>query len=430
MEVEMSTKLVELRNELAAKQERLAKVFEEAGSELDMSKVKSLEGSTVAKVEQIRKMNQEIEDLAKEVEALADLERAKGGLERMLHPTGDREGKASDAPERKDRGYKDFGSRVVNSPEYIDHFVKSRSKGGLALTYDDMWPSEWLIKEWNASGFKTLFETTAGWAPESIRLPIVVEKPTRPIQVLDIIPMQRTSYERVVYMEETTRTHGALETAEGTDYASSTFVLEEKESPVRKITDSIAVTDEQLEDVEQAQSYLQNRLLFGLRQRLDQQVLIGNGTPPNLTGILATPGISTQAVGSLAKPDAIHAAARIVRVTGRAMPTHVLMHPEDWEEIRLLRTAEGVYVWGNPYEAGPERLWGLPVVQTDVLSAGTGLVGSFDASWVSLFERRGIDVQIGFVGDQFTKGQRTIRADTRFAFVVFRPAAFCKVTGL
>jgi hypothetical protein len=75
-------------------------------------------------------------------------------------------------------------------------------------------------------------------------------------------------------------------------------------------------------------------------------------------------------------------------------------------------------------------MWGLQVVQCDIDSAGTGYVISALPQWMSLFERRGIDVQVGYVGDQFKEGKRTIRADMRDAFVVFRPAAICSVTGL
>src|SRR5690606_36472185 len=159
----------------------------------------------------------------------------------------------------------------------------------------------------------------------------------------------------------------------------------------------------QLEDVAQAQSYINGRLAFGVRQRLDSQILVGDGSAPNLRGIKNVVGIQTQARGADPIPDAFFKAMRKIRVTGRATPTHHVMHAEDWEQVRLLRTADGVYVWGNPSEAGPERMWGLPVVQCEADSAGTGYVGSFLPAWVSLFERRGIDVQIGYVNAQFTK---------------------------
>jgi HK97 family phage major capsid protein len=118
---------------------------------------------------------------------------------------------------------------------------------------------------------------------------------------------------------------------------------------------------------------------------------------------------------------------RKVRVTARATPTHIVLHPENWESVRLLKTADGIYIWGNPAEAGPERMWGLPIVQQDADAANTGLVGSFMSAWISLFERRGVDIQMGYTGTQFTQGRRTVRADMRWAFVIFRPAAFCQI---
>lgn len=199
---------------------------------------------------------------------------------------------------------------------------------------------------------------------------------------------------------------------------------------MRKIADSLPVTDEQLEDVPFMNSFINTSLMFALRQRLDGQVIVGNGTAPNLEGIKNVTGIQTQAKGADPTPDAFYKAMTKLRVTGRVMPTHHIIHPNDWEEIRLLRTADGIYIWGNPSEPGIERMWGLPVVQSDADSAGTGYCISAQPQWMSLFERRGIDVQVGYVGTQFTEGKRTVRADMRYAFVVFRPAAICSVTGI
>jgi hypothetical protein len=39
-------------------------------------------------------------------------------------------------------------------------------------------------------------------------------------------------------------------------------------------------------------------------------------------------------------------------------------------------------------------------------------------------------VQAGFIGTQFIEGKMTLRADLRAAFVIYRGAAFAKVTGL
>ncbi len=432
--------LKETQEKFKAKQDALAKIFEKAKTEsgeydfakLDHPDLKDLQ-TTVAKLEKIHQMEAELNDLFDECKKLQEAEsgwsqiQSRRGSSALPLPQPDPNG-GHHAPQTKS-----IGEMIAHSKEYHDHFVKDRSKGGMVFNLKDFYPSDILAKAmvFDTIGKKTLFQTTAGWAPESLRIPgLVIEGVTRPIQVLDIVPMGRTSFEQIVYMEETTRTHAAAEKAEAGTYAESAFVLTEKTSNVRKITDSIPVTDEQLEDVEQAESYLNSRLLFGLRQRLDTQILIGNGTAPNLLGLSSVVGINTQAKGTDPIPDAFHKAMRLVRVTGRAMPTHSIMHPTDWEKVRLLRTADGVYIWGNPSEAGPERMWGLPVIQSDIDAAGTGYSGSFMPPWVSFFERRGVDVQVGYSGTQFVEGKRTIRADMRMALVYFRPSAFTKVTGL
>ncbi|KKL84678.1 hypothetical protein LCGC14_1962300, partial [marine sediment metagenome] len=264
---------------------------------------------------------------------------------------------------------------------------------------------------------------------ESTRIGLMVDEPTRPIQVTDIIPSGATSQAAVVYMEETTRTHAAAEMNENASYAEDTYVLTEQSSTVRKIGTSIPVTDEQLEDVAMVQSYLDQRMRFGIRQRLDGQILTGDGAAPNLRGINNVVGIQTQAKGGDPTPDAVYKAMTLIRVTGRAQPNAVIMHPNDWQDIRLLRTADGIYIWGSPSDAGPERIWGIGVVQSDAQTENTGLVGDY-ANFSQLFERRGIEVKVGLDASDFTTGKQHMRADMRVAFIVFRPAAFCTVTGI
>lgn len=436
--------LKEKQAELEQKQAVLSGIFEKAKEKgkgqydfgnLEDPWFSGLE-STNAKLAKIHEAEKELNDLVDEVQALVKAEkdyetlneRIEKSAKKIIHPSGQEEKN----PEGQKR-FKSLGEMVAKSERY-----SKRGKGeGIDFSFDEMLPSDALAfgavfntLQRKSAELKTLMTTSAGYAPESIRIAGFVEDATRPIQLLDIIPMGQTSYENVVYMEETTRTHNAAEKSEGGTYAESAFAFTERTSAVRKITDSLPVTDEQLEDVPFIEGYINSRLMFGLRQRLDNQVLLGNGTPPNLEGISQNGSIQTQAKGADPTPDAFFKAMTKIRVTGRAMPTHHIIHPTDWEQIRLLRTADGIYIWGSPSESGPERMWGLPVVQCDAGSAGTGYCGSFQPAWISLFEKRGVDMQVGYTGTQFVEGKRTIRADMRYAFVMFRPEAFCSVTGV
>lgn len=437
--------LKEKRQELEQKQAVLAGIFEKAKEKgkgqydfagLEDPFFKGLD-STTARLDVIHEKEKELGELFDEVEKLSKAEKDYDSLKErieksaksIIHPTG----KETKDPEKQYAMFKSLGERVAKSESY----TKWDKNNSLGFKFPDLLPSDALAWANNfntlqrkSAELKTLMTTTSGYAPESIRIGGFVEDATRPIQLLDIIPMGQTSYENVKYMEETTRTHGAAEKAEGATFAESAFAFTERTSPVEKITDSLPVTDEQLEDVPFIQGYINSRLMFGLRQRLDSQVLLGDGSAPNLRGIKNIVGIQTQAKGADPTPDAFFKAMTKLRITGRVMPTHHVIHPTDWEKIRLLRTADGVYIWGNPSEAGPERIWGLPIVQVDSDSAGTGYSISAQPAWMSLFEKRGVDMQVGYTGTQFAEGKRTIRADMRYAFVVFRPAAICSVTGI
>jgi len=441
------TTLTLAREKLAALQTSLGAVFTEAKTtdgNYDFQKVSGetiksslgLDGKGLSTIDIVKRINEkdaELNEAASQVEALEAAEKAAASLSQhekavrgLPMPAGDKS-----RTERAVAELKALGD-LAASEKAFHAWIEKGAPDGLTLQFDELLPSDFLAKALivQTIGQKAAMTTSAGWAPESLRLPGIAEAATRPIQLLDIIPMSRTGQNAVKYMEETTRDHGAAEVAEGGAYAEAEFVLTEKSAAVVKIGAIIPVTDEQLEDVEQVQSYINSRLVFGVRQRLDGQILIGNGTAPNMRGIKNTVGIQTQAKGADPVPDVFYKAMTKIRVTGRAIPTHHVIHPTDWQGVRLMRTADGVYIWGSPSEAGPDRMWGLPVAQCDADAAGTGYVGAFDPAFINLAERRGVDLKVGYVADQFGKGQRSVRADSRAALVISRPAAFCSCTGL
>jgi hypothetical protein len=135
-------------------------------------------------------------------------------------------------------------------------------------------------------GIKTLLQTSAGWQPRTDNGMIVVDKIIRPIQVLDLFPADRTDLFEIPSMEETTRTQAAAELAEAGTYQEDAFAFTRRTSPVRKIGSEIPVTDEQLDDVPGMNALLNNRLVFGVRARIDQQIMVGDGTGSTLTGLV------------------------------------------------------------------------------------------------------------------------------------------------
>lgn len=412
-----SNALVEKRQQFQAKQKELGEVFTLAkdGETYDFNRPAVLEklGAPNSKdaIEKVKARNVELDVLGSELrqaelkevqQSIADRdnERAQPVRAGMEHP-------------RNDSGeVKSFGQLYIESKAFSEGWVKNRQTQMAEIDID----------------MKTLFQTTAGYAPQSIRSGLVVEAVTRPIQLLDLVPMRQINQPLDKYMEETTRVHSAAEKAEGATFPESQFAYTERSNPVQKIPDSIPVTDEQLEDAPEIAAILDQRLRFGLRQRLDQQIWNGDGIAPNLKGIL-TYAIGTQAKGADPIFDAVFKAMMQVIVTGRASPNFGAMHPTDWQTVRLMRTADGLYIMGNPSEPGPRTLFGLPIALVDAGAAGTAVVGDA-ANFCYVGERRGVEVQVGYSGTQFVEGKKTIRADLRAVFTLTRPSAFVKITGI
>jgi HK97 family phage major capsid protein len=406
--------LKEAQEKLEAKRKELGTIFAEAGPEVDFDKVKSISGNPFEKAAVVRKLNDELTDLGKEYDNLKGVQRAADNVK----TAGAGEGAAEAGDGARRDGYsgkpsrKTFGEAFTASDAYK---LKSGRTGPESTLDIDV---------------KTLMTTVAGWDPEEVRNGKVVPFATRPIQVADLFPQTETTQSAIQYMEETTYTNAAAEIAEAGTFPEAALALTEQTVLVRKIAVFLPVTDEQLEDEPQVRGYIDNRLPFMIRQRLDSQLLVGNGTAPNLRGLLNISGIQTQAKGADPTPDAIYKAIVKVETTGQAMANGVVMNPSNWQDIRLLRTADGIYIWGNPSDAGPERIWGLQVVRAQAETAGTAIVGDFQ-NFSELSIRRGIDVQVSNSHSTFfVEGKQAIRADMRAALVVYRPAAFCTVTGL
>jgi HK97 family phage major capsid protein len=408
--------LDEAQGKLTALRKELGDVFAEAGETTDLNRVKSLKGTTHDKAAWIREKNDEITEAAKEYANLLGVQKAAQAA-KVAGEGGEQDGSSEQGdgggfmlPSRN-RG-KSFGQMFVESKA----FTGRTGSVGPEVNID--------------VDLKTLLTTTAGFAPEVMRNDRLVPFATRPIQVADVIPQTTTSQAAVQYMEETTFTNAAAELAEGGTYPEAALAFTEQTSAVRKIPVFLPVTDEQLDDVPRMRGVIDNRLPFMIRQRLDLQILSGNGTAPNLRGIYNVAGIQTQAKGADPTPDAVYKAIVKVETVGQAVANVVVMNPTDWQGVRLLRTADGLYIWGNPSDAGPERIWGLQVVRAQAATLGTAVTGDF-ANFSELSVRKGIDVQISNSHSTFfIEGKQAIRADMRVALVFYRPAAFCTITGL
>jgi HK97 family phage major capsid protein len=263
----------------------------------------------------------------------------------------------------------------------------------------------------------------------------------REIQLLDLVPRVQTESDTIEYVKEDTFTNNAAAVAEATATTGTTGLKPESAlaysvatSPVRTVAHWVPVTNRMLSDAPAIRGIINGRLLLGLDLILETQILSGSGSGENMTGILNTAGINIQGLGTDSTVDAIFKARTQVRVNGKGRPGAVVLHPNDWEAIRLSRENAatgtlGGYLMGPPSQVGAVTLWGVPVVESEAITENTGLIGDFQMG-ATLYDREQAAVRVGTIDDQFVRNMQTILAELRAAFVVYRPAMFTKITGI
>lgn len=339
----------------------------------------------------------------------------------------------------------DPGTQFINSREYKDLltggvFNSNFNRTAFGVTMRDGtslidWAFRLQTKDLLYGG------TGVGDIAVNDRRPGLIDIAQRPIVVLDLIPRQQTGSDTVEYVREDTFTNAAAFTAEatattGTDGTKpeSALAYSVQTGAVKTLAHWIPVTNKMLADVAQTRGMINGRLLVGLNLALETQVVAGDGTGENFTGLLNTAGILIQGKGSDSALDAIFKARTQVRVTGNGTPGAVVLHPNDWEAIRLSRESAatatpGTYLMGPPSQVGATTVWGIPVTESQAITENTGLIGDFQMG-CALYDREQAAIRVGTINDQFTRNIQTILAELRAAFVVFRPTMFAKITGI
>ena len=193
--------------------------------------------------------------------------------------------------------------------------------------------------------------------------------------------------------------------------------------PLETIAVWTAVTVQALADVPALRTLIDNDLRAMVLDETEDQIINGNGTPPNLRGLIlqATPtAISGDTI------SATSAAITQMQSTGAGDPTVIILNPTDWQAVRTYGGPMGMYYWGPPTEAGTPRMWGVPVITTPRIAAGSGLVA--DMRFVTFFQSMGITFIVGWKNDDIIKNLQTIVCELRGALVVRRPEAVIKLT--
>jgi HK97 family phage major capsid protein len=263
----------------------------------------------------------------------------------------------------------------------------------------------------------------------------------------DVLLGLTTQSDSVTVLQESSFTNAAVEVAEATTYlrrcqARSALAFTEASFPVQWIAHWIPVTRQNLEDLSFIRGYIDGRLLTGLARREDNQILNGNGTPPNIRGLLQTSGILTlDAAYFAANPvrdagtaneNANRLRRAITRIklstVGGAMPSFVVENPADVEDLETITDSTRQYLFGGPVRAPASRGCGdcrLCSPRTSPRRPHWSETARW-RPWSIGWTRRSYTTDSH--SDFFIRNIFVILAEERLALAVFRAAGFAKVT--
>ncbi|WP_030303492.1 phage major capsid protein [Streptomyces katrae] len=269
----------------------------------------------------------------------------------------------------------------------------------------------------------------------------------RPLRLRDVVTNGTTTSDTVEYVRITSATNNAAPVAEATSSAAPTapggagalvnnagggykpesaLAAAKVTTPVRTIAHWIPITKRALSDASQIRTLIDSFLKYGLEEELEDQMIAGDGTGENFDGLGNVSGVQAQAWDTNALTT-LRKAKTKVRTVGRSVANAYLLNPADLETVDLLQDNEGRFYFGGPAGVGSASvLWGLPVIETEAVPAGTGYVGDFRKAILWDREQASITVTDSHA-DFFVRNLVAILAEMRAAFGVIQPSAFVEV---
>ena len=269
---------------------------------------------------------------------------------------------------------------------------------------------------------------------------IFIDPAERIMTIRNLIPVQRTTSNLITFVVENVFTNAAAVQGAGSSpqvfenvaKAESGITFTLSNEPVHTLAHWIPASRQVLEDSSMLRGHIDQRLMFGLKQVEETQLLTGSGVGANLNG-LQTQATAYDVGLDVANDTDIdklrHAIFQVVR-DGEYIASGMVLNHLDWHTIELIKVNAGTddrYVWSNPAQKNAQRMWGIDVVTTNTQTAGTFLVGAFTLA-ATIWDRGNATIEVARQhASFFIENMVAILVEERLALTVYRPLAL--VTG-
>lgn len=250
----------------------------------------------------------------------------------------------------------------------------------------------------------------------------------RELMVADLFASESISNRSLTYFVESSTVEG-----------DSAYTTEASEKPLVSFGDPTAVTvalrkiagvmkesEELVNDAPWLASAINGRGIYQHQLAVESYLV---------SALSNTSGIGT---GNKMTPDGLLKAKMTVWKSCGQRPDAILINPDDLYNILIRKDASGQYygggfvtgAYGNGAIDEEPRIWGMRVIPSASISAGTCIVGAFKFGASVVHNNEGLRVEIATQNeDDFKKNMIAIRIEERLVLAVRYPTAFVKITG-
>lgn len=318
----------------------------------------------------------------------------------------------SSAPGQDEVKDESVGAQFIKNDQYAT-FLKQERRGGMRLELKNT-------------------VTNAIGNTYSERRPGIVEGAFRVFTIEDLLTSIPTTAPSIDWIRENVFTNAAAETAEGVIKPQSSITFTTGTMPVSTVAHWIKITRQLAMDNAALAAYINRRMVYGVNLRVENQLVAGNGTAPNLNGLTNTGNFTAHGYSAASLTALGLSPTNRFDLIGKMMgdaaladyPADVvILNTGDWWNLRLSKDTQGRYLLGDPGSTVVPSLFGRPVVASNAMVAGSVWVGSLSQA-ATMHNREGVVVEISDSDENnFQLNLLTIRAERRLALTVEKPAA-------
>lgn len=218
--------------------------------------------------------------------------------------------------------------------------------------------------------------------------------------------------------DEATTVRASASVAEGAVFPESTAKFVEYTIPIRKIGDTLPVTEEFGEDVALAAAELERFVSINVETQIDAQLINGSGTSEQLSGLLLQAPDYTPLASAIADAN-IYDLCRKMRTTivknrgSKYSPDIVVANSDTIDRYMLKKDANNNYMFR--LELG-NNIGALTIVEDNNMPDNQLIVG--DRRFATIYEKGGVVLSEGMINAQFISDSKTIKARKRMAMLI------------